>query len=46
MATIPSYTELYLSTVLAEEERTLAGKLVTSTPEESFLQQAGKKYGG
>ncbi len=42
---IPSYTERYLSTLLAEEERALAGQIVTSVPEERFLQEAGKKYG-
>jgi cysteine synthase A len=42
---IPSYTERYLSTLLAEEERSQATQLVTSAPTEDFLQQAGKKYG-
>ena len=42
---IPSYTERYLSTLLAEEERTKAAQLVTSEPQEKFLQQAGKQYG-
>ena len=45
VAIIPSYTERYLSTVLAEEERAQAGKLVASIPGESFLAQAGKNYG-
>lgn len=44
VAIIPSYTERYLSTVLAEEERLQAGKLQTSSVAESFLQEAAKKY--
>ena len=42
---IPSYTERYLSTLLAEEERAKAGTLEVSTPAEEFLQQAEKMYG-
>ncbi|NDE89829.1 MAG: cysteine synthase A [Alphaproteobacteria bacterium] len=42
---IPSYTERYLSTVLAEEERTRASTLTVSEPQEDFLTQAGKRYG-
>lgn len=41
---IPSYTERYLSTLLAEEERAIAGTLVASAPSEAFLQQASKLY--
>ena len=41
---IPSYTERYLSTLLAEEERAKAGQLEVSAPTEEFLQQAGKLY--
>lgn len=43
---IASYTERYLSTLLAEEERTKAAGLDVSTPAERFLVEAGKKYGG
>ncbi len=42
---IPSTTERYLSTLLAEEERAKAGQLVASAPQESFLQEASKLYG-
>ena len=42
---IPSYTERYLSTLLAEEERAIAGTLVASAPADAFLQQASKLYG-
>jgi cysteine synthase A len=44
VAIIPSYTERYLSTLLAEEERTKAAQLVTSVPTDDYLQQAGAKY--
>ncbi len=42
---IPSYTERYLSTVLAEDERAKAGTLTASEPQAQFLEQAGKRYG-
>jgi len=42
---IPSYTERYLSTPLAEEERVKASQLVTSTPDEAYLRQASERYG-
>lgn len=42
---IPSYTERYLSTVLAEAERGEAAALVVSEPKEQFLAEAGKRYG-
>lgn len=42
---IPSYTERYLSTVLAEAERGEAAALTVSEPKEEFLAQAGKRYG-
>ncbi|HNO12196.1 MAG TPA: cysteine synthase A, partial [bacterium] len=34
---IPSYTERYLSTILAEQEREMASKLVTSDIDERYL---------
>ncbi len=42
---IASYTERYLSTVLAEAERATAAALTVSQPQESYLVLAGKKYG-
>lgn len=42
---IPSYTERYLSTVLAEAERGEAAALTVSQPQEQFLAEAGKRYG-
>lgn len=42
---IPSYTERYLSTILAEAERAEAGALVVSQPSEQYLAEAGKRYG-
>ncbi len=42
---IPSYTERYLSTVLAESERAEAAALTVSEPSAEFLTQAGKRYG-
>ena len=42
---IPSTTERYLSTLLAEEERAKAIALTASTPSEEYLQKAGKLYG-
>lgn len=41
---IPSYTERYLSTVLAEEERAKAGTLTVTEPSAQFLEQAAKRY--
>ena len=45
VAIIPSYTERYLSTLLAEEERAKAGQIETSAPTEHYLQMASKQYG-
>jgi cysteine synthase A len=45
VAIIPSYTERYLSTLLAEEERAKAAQLVVSTPSDDYLKQAGEAYG-
>jgi cysteine synthase A len=45
VAIIPSYTERYLSTLLAEEERAKAGQLATSVPDEKYLTEASKLYG-
>ena len=42
---IASYTERYLSTPLAEAERSEAAALVVSQPTEEFLAQASKRYG-
>ena len=42
---IPSTTERYLSTLLAEEERAKAIALTASTPSEEYLQKAGKLCG-
>ena len=42
---IPSYTERYLSTVLAEVERGEAAALTVSEPSAEFLAAAGKRYG-
>lgn len=36
---IPSYTERYLSTLLAEQERTLAGQLPVETVDEVYLKR-------
>lgn len=41
---LPSSTERYLSTPLAEQERTEAGTLATSTPTESYLAAAAARY--
>jgi cysteine synthase A len=42
---MPSTTERYLSTLLAEQERAAAAQLVPVTPGDVFLEQAGKLYG-
>lgn len=41
---LPSSTERYLSTPLAEQERTAAGTLTTSIPTESYLAAAAARY--
>lgn len=41
---LPSSSERYLSTPLAEQERTAAGTLTTSTPTESYLAAAAARY--
>lgn len=45
VAIIPSGTDRYLSTLLAEEERAKAGQLEVATPQEEYLQRAAKLYG-
>ncbi len=45
VAIIPSTTERYLSTVLAEEERGRAAALPTTQPNEDYLARAAKLYG-
>jgi cysteine synthase A len=42
---LPSYTERYLSTALAEEERNKATSLKVAEPQEKYLIEAGKRYG-
>ncbi len=42
---IPSYTERYLSTLLAEEERKLAAGLPVQTVDQQWLDRAGKQAG-
>ncbi len=42
---MPSTTERYLSTLLAEQERAAAAALTPVTPSDAFLEQAGKLYG-
>ena len=41
VAIIPSYTERYLSSLLALEEREAAAKLPTATVDEAWLAKAG-----
>ena len=41
---LPSSTERYLSTPLAEQERTAASALTTSTPTEDYLAAAAARY--
>ena len=43
---LPSYTERYLSTALAEEERIKASALQASEPRENYLAKAGNLYQG
>lgn len=43
---LPSYTERYLSTALAEEERIKAGALTVSEPRENYLAKAVSMYQG
>ena len=44
VAIIPSTTERYLSTFLAEEERAKAAQLPTEQPQDKYLEQAAKNY--
>jgi cysteine synthase A len=42
---IPSTTERYLSTPLAEEERARAAALPVATPDEAYMKKAAARYG-